>query len=508
MNADKPGQAPIRVRPYASAGAFPSGLHHDRSGAAHHRPAQELRLSRRRAGRRDHAAARRALRADRSERRRQDHADQPDHRRAAAGFGPDPARRGGDHRARTGSPCQAGPGAHVPDQRAVSRSGAARGGDTCGLRKARCRERLVATARRFPQTRWTRRTKSWPRSTSAAVCHRATRELAYGQQRLLEIALALATRPKVLLLDEPAAGVPRQEGGELFEAIANLSADITVLFIEHDMEVVFRFASRVIVMVGGRLLLEGTPRGDRRRSARARGLSGPDAPWLRRCSRLTMCAPATAIRSCSTASRWNWPRAAASRCSAATAWARRRCCSRSWGSRAWCPAAIRWRGRDIGRIAPHRRARLGIGWCAQEREIFPSLTVEENLTVAARAGRWDLPAVYRLFPRLAERRRNMGNHLSGGEQQMLAIARALTTNPGAAAARRTAGGPGADHRRGTGRRDRPHDRGGGHRDHAGRAAHRGGAVAGARGGGDRARHDRAARARRRRCWRIRRASTG
>ncbi|MEX2036315.1 MAG: ABC transporter ATP-binding protein [Xanthobacteraceae bacterium] len=92
-----------------------------------------------------------------------------------------------------------------------------------------------------------------------ADCYRQTRELAYGQQRLLEIALALATRPKVLLLDEPAAGVPREESAELFTAINNLSADITVLFIEHDMELVFRLASRIIVMVSGSILLEGTP---------------------------------------------------------------------------------------------------------------------------------------------------------------------------------------------------------------------------------------------------------
>ena len=90
-------------------------------------------------------------------------------------------------------------------------------------------------------------------------CQRPTRQLAYGQQRLLEIALALAARPKVLLLDEPAAGVPKEESGELFKAVAGISSDITVLFIEHDMELVFRFATRIIVMVAGAILVEGTP---------------------------------------------------------------------------------------------------------------------------------------------------------------------------------------------------------------------------------------------------------
>ncbi|MFT4265999.1 MAG: ABC transporter ATP-binding protein, partial [Xenophilus sp.] len=91
--------------------------------------------------------------------------------------------------------------------------------------------------------------------------------------------------------------------------------------------------------------------------------------------------------------------------------------------------AIRWRGENITAWPAHRRARGGLGWVPQEREVFPSLTVEENLRVIARPGPWSLDRVYGLFPRLRERRANQGHQLSGGEQQMLAIGRALMTNP-------------------------------------------------------------------------------
>jgi branched-chain amino acid transport system ATP-binding protein len=90
---------------------------------------------------------------------------------------------------------------------------------------------------------------------------------------------------------------------------------------------------------------------------------------------------------------------------------------------------IRWRGADIAALEPHRRTEAGLGWVPQERFMFPSLTVEEHLTAVARPGPWTVKKVYELFPRLAERRGNYGNQLSGGEQQMLAIARALMVNP-------------------------------------------------------------------------------
>jgi branched-chain amino acid transport system ATP-binding protein len=86
-------------------------------------------------------------------------------------------------------------------------------------------------------------------------------------------------------------------------------------------------------------------------------------------------------------------------------------------------------GADITRLRPDQRAHIGVGWVPQERNIFKSLTVQENLTAVAQPGRWDVEKVYSMFPRLAERRQNLGNQLSGGEQQMLAVGRALVLNP-------------------------------------------------------------------------------
>ena len=90
---------------------------------------------------------------------------------------------------------------------------------------------------------------------------------------------------------------------------------------------------------------------------------------------------------------------------------------------------IRWKGKDISKVSPDRRVQMGLGWVPQGREVFPSLTVDEHLVIAARRGPWTREAVYAQFPKLAERRRNLGRELSGGEQQMLAIGRTLMTNP-------------------------------------------------------------------------------
>ncbi len=268
----------------------------------------------------------------------------------------------------------------------------------------------------------------------APVCTRETRELAYGQQRLLEIALALATKPKVLLLDEPAAGVPRDESAELFTAINSLSKDITVLFIEHDMELVFRLASRIIVMVSGGILLKGSP-AEIAADPRVREVYLGGAAWLKQI-RLTRCSPSRTSRSGYGEAvvlddiSFDVPERGSLAVLGRNGVGKSTLLLTLMGFTQLRRGAIIWRGRDISRLAPHRRAQAGIGWVAQEREIFANLTVEENLTVAARPGRWDLDAAYRFFPRLegapAVQR---ATSCPAASSRCCATARALMTNP-------------------------------------------------------------------------------
>ena len=114
----------------------------------------------------------------------------------------------------------------------------------------------------------------------ADVMDERTGNLPYGKQRLLEIALAIACRPRVLLLDEPAAGVPEAERHGILDAVAALPSDVTVLLIEHDMDIVFSFADRISVLVNGALFVEGPPEEVARGSAREGGLSRRGSPWL------------------------------------------------------------------------------------------------------------------------------------------------------------------------------------------------------------------------------------
>ena len=256
-----------------------------------------------------------------------------------------------------------------------------------------------------------------------------TATLPYGKQRLLEIAVAIAAKPRVLLLDEPAAGVPESERHDILAAVAALPRDVTVLLIEHDMDLVFPFADRISVLVNGALLVEGAARGDRARPAREGGLSRRGRPWLTCCSIEGLRAgygeavvlPDIRLRlpdgqSLALLGRNGTGKTTLINSIVGLTTPLRR-------------HASRLAARDITRCGPTSARGPAIGWAPQERNIFRSLTVEENLTAVARPGPWTVERVYEMFPRLQERRSNLGNQLSGGEQQMLAIGRALILNP-------------------------------------------------------------------------------
>lgn len=271
--------------------------------------------------------------------------------------------------------------------------------------------------------------------------------LSHGEQRQLEVGVALASRPKLLLLDEPTSGMSQEETQRMVDLIHRLRKETTILLVEHDLDVVFRVADRVTVLVEGRVLASGSPdevranpevhraylgevaSGRRPRDGPARGpirrpllldvrelqtfygpsqvlfgidLRVPEGSVVTLLGRNGM-GKTTTVRSIMGLVR---PRA----------------------------GRIVFRAQEITGLAPERIAALGIALVPEGRQIFPNLTVRENLLAfrANRSGRkdpWTPDHVLDLFPRLRERLNHLGGQLSGGEQQMLAIGRALVTNP-------------------------------------------------------------------------------
>ena len=205
------------------------------------------------------SGAGRAPRADRPQRRRQDHGHQSAHRRAQAQRRPHPARRPGHH-------------ATWPCTRACCAGCRARSRSTSSFADLTPLETIgLAVSERMGRGGdWWRRmgtrddvnaeiAETLSRFRLLDVMNEPTSTLPYGKQRLLEIAVAIAARPRVLLLDEPAAGVPESERHDILAAVAALPRDVTVLLIEHDMDLVFSFADRISVLVNGALLVEGPP---------------------------------------------------------------------------------------------------------------------------------------------------------------------------------------------------------------------------------------------------------
>ncbi len=265
--------------------------------------------------------------------------------------------------------------------------------------------------------------------------------LAHGQKRQLEIAMALAQKPRLLLLDEPLAGLSAGERRLVEELLLGLSRDLTVLLIEHDVDFAYRFADRITVLHYGEVLARGTPqeirsnpavqevyvgRGERS-GAQASPAVGPAsaAPGLQVEGLQAGYGEAVVLEGISLEVRPGEVVALLGR----NGMGKTTLLHSLMGLVSPRAGTVRLAGRDVTALSPVERACAGLALVPQGRRIFPDLTVEEQLVLGARRGRWCLEEVYRIFPRLRERRKAPGGQLSGGEQQMLAIGRALMRNP-------------------------------------------------------------------------------
>lgn len=297
--------------------------------------------------------------------------------------------------------------------------------------------------------------------------------MSHGERRQLELAMAIASQPKVLLLDEPMAGLGPEESAAMVALLRDLKKDYAIVLVEHDMDAVFSLADRITVLSGGRVLASGSPASIRNNAAvraaylgneKSRDEGDPDRQVPRSSMVVSIQPPPKGITTAARLIGKIASDAAAGEFLALrnvdagyghfrvlfdvsidvrkgevitllgrNGMGKSTLLKTMIGAIKPTRGALRFCERDVTQLPLYKIARLGIGLVPEGRRIFPSLTVEENLvaTAVVRDGPtcWTLDRIYRLFPRLRERRGNMGNHLSGGEQQMLSIGRALMTNP-------------------------------------------------------------------------------
>jgi len=273
----------------------------------------------------------------------------------------------------------------------------------------------------------------------------AVSSLSYGGQRLVEIGVALAARPRALLLDEPLVGLAAAERERITELIRGLTRHMAVLLVEHDIDRVFAIADKITVMNEGKVLVEGdadTVRthpevqrvyiggGKPHAAAREPGREAAGAPILRVESINTFYGKSHILHDVSLEVRAKEVVALLGRNGAGKS----STLKSILGIVAPRSGSVELEGRTVGGMSPEQIARLGVGLVPQGRRLFSGLTVDENLRLGAlsRSGgsgvRWERERIYTYFPRIREKLTTKADQLSGGEQQMVAIARALSGN--------------------------------------------------------------------------------
>ncbi|HUI98214.1 MAG TPA: branched-chain amino acid ABC transporter ATP-binding protein/permease [Xanthobacteraceae bacterium] len=315
------------------------------------------------------------------------------------------------------------------------------------------------------QARHKKRFNAWSDIDSLADVHAETAELirylglegiehteagalSYGGQRLVDLGIALGCRPKVLLLDEPLAGLPAAERERVSNLVKNVAANIPVLIVEHDIDRVLGFSHRVTVMNQGEILMTGSPAAVRNDKRVQEIYTGTGAHAVARGRAADATAGAPQVLCCEGVNAFYGKSHILHdaridvRQGEIVALVGRNGAGKTTLLRTLnglVPAAagkIEYEGRDIAGLPAPDIARLGIGYVPQGRQLFAGMTVAENLALGrlARASDgkdgivWSEEQIFQYFPRLEERRHIAADYLSGGEQQMLAVARALSGN--------------------------------------------------------------------------------